>query len=30
VGGTRVGSPDAGTQFPQTMEVDYIRYYMPN
>lgn len=29
VGGTRVGSPDAGTQFPQTMEVDYIRYYMP-
>jgi beta-glucanase (GH16 family) len=27
VGGTWPGSPDAGTSFPQTMEVDYVRVY---
>jgi len=27
VGGTFVGSPDAETQFPQTMLVDYVRVY---
>lgn len=27
VGGTFVGSPDADTQFPQTMLVDYVRVY---
>jgi PKD repeat protein len=27
VGGNRPGSPDSSTQFPQTMEIDYVRVY---
>ena len=27
VGGTYVGAPDVTTVFPQTMLVDYVRYY---
>jgi len=29
VGGSFVGGPDAGTVFPQTMTVDYVRVYAP-
>jgi len=29
VGGSFVGDPDASTQFPQTMLVDYVRVYAP-
>ena len=30
VGGNWPGSPNASTQFPQTMEVDYVRVFQPN
>jgi len=30
VGGNYDGDPDASTQFPQTMEVDYVRVYQEN
>jgi beta-glucanase (GH16 family) len=30
VGGNLVGNPDFSTQFPQTLEVDYIRLYRPH
>jgi len=30
VGGTYVGAPDVTTTFPQTMLVDYVRYYKPD
>ncbi len=30
VGGSWPGSPDAGTSFPQTMLVDYVRVYQPS
>ncbi len=29
VGGNLVGDPDFSTQFPQTMKIDYIRWYLP-
>ncbi len=30
VGGDLVGNPDYTTQFPQTMKIDYVRWYFPN
>lgn len=29
VGGSLVGPPDMTTRFPQTMQIDYVRYYTP-